>query len=148
MSSVPSCPLCKQPRRMREGKVSQDSTSKSYFIADLIGASSWQKQLLSRFLCHLVPQLSALNQSRNTFRRAKGDRLCYVQWLHQRRRHGSGPKQRLPQADPPPPAAGEQGTRNSLPHSDHQQHLSAAGDHSQTPLTSFTAATGISRVFL
>lgn len=99
MSSVLSCPLHKQPRRNREGNVSPGSTSESYFTAELIGARSWQKQLLSRFLCHLEPQLSAQNQNRTASHRAKGDCLFYVQWLHRRWRDGSGPK---PEAAFPP----------------------------------------------
>lgn len=59
-------------------------------------------------------------------------------------------KQHFPQADPPLPAALERdrGTQNHLTHAYHQQHLSAAGDHSQTLLTGFTAVTQISKVFL
>lgn len=53
-------------------------------------------------------------------------------------------KQHLPQVDAPLPAARrwDRGTSN------HQQHLPAAGDHSQTLLSGFAAETGISSVFL
>lgn len=91
---------------------------KSYLMAGLTGATSWETWLGSVFL-----KAEILSSSKG--------KLFYIQWFHWRWRAGSGPEceTEFPPGRPSPP----EGHTKTPSH--HQQHLPAAGDHGQAQLT-------------
>lgn len=106
-----SCPLLhiSSPGETKKSRFLKISLLKSYPMADLTGARSWEKWLWSVFLCHPSKQ--------KYFHRAKGKHLFYIQWFHQHWRAESGPEceAEFPPGRPSPPAPHERGRQKHFP---------------------------------
>lgn len=101
-----SCPLLYTSSQGETKKPRSPKTSlfKSYLMADLTGARSWEKWLGSVFL-----EAEILSSSKG--------KLFYIQWFHWRWRAGSGPEceAEFPPGRPSPPALHMRGTQKHLP---------------------------------
>lgn len=108
LSTVLPSILHKQPSRNKP-RSPKISLFKSYLMAGLTEARSWEKQLWSVFLCHPSKQ--------KYFHWAKEKHLFYIQCFHQHWRAGSGPEceAEFPPGRPSPPAPHEWGTPKLLP---------------------------------